>query len=240
MPRKQATPKKNTSKPLTPEEKLPRSVFEPLIEITQKAGMEVKRLVYYPLYPLKDGAHCRRNTGIGREPNPRPEDSTPVDPLTDNQKKLVLFFTNGHCDMPKLAAFIRRECNAQDTANMTWRDIIMSLIDYAEAKGIDSAVIHKYPKMTFNKWRLEKEAAAGKTQERRTPLGKRAAMLYEYLRSLPEHEAKTTPELLEWWSQTTGREIDEGALRDVLEELKPYGLKNKPRVGFYIDRKIIS
>ena len=69
------------------------------------------------------------------------------------------------------------------------------------------------------------------------PLPSRPKLIYEKLISLQEHEAMTGPEILDWLSKKHGINIDEGTLRNTyLKPLKPYGLVNTPRVGYYIRR----
>src|SRR5882724_2933123 len=69
----------------------------------------------------------------------------------------------------------------------------------------------------------------------RLPLGKNAAILYEHLLSLPEHRAMTTPEILDWFAAAPNEIIlSEDAFRDeILPELQRYGIKNRPRVGYF-------
>ena len=66
------------------------------------------------------------------------------------------------------------------------------------------------------------------------PVSKRAGLIYDKLKSLtPPKHGMTTNELLDWLSQER-ENIDEKTLRRHLNELKPYGLDNKPRIGYYL------
>ena len=68
------------------------------------------------------------------------------------------------------------------------------------------------------------------------PLSPKARLIYEKLSILKVHEAMTTPEILDWLSQEHQKDIDEGTLGKLLKEIKPYGLQNKPRIGYYIPK----
>lgn len=68
----------------------------------------------------------------------------------------------------------------------------------------------------------------------RKPLSERSAMIYKKLRSLKPHQAMTTPKIQEWYERETGKNLDEGTWNKIRKALLPYGLKNSPRVGYYI------
>lgn len=69
------------------------------------------------------------------------------------------------------------------------------------------------------------------------PLSEKASLIYKKLRSLEPHEAMTTPRIIEWFEKETERPLDEGTFKQIRKELNPYGLKNKPRIGYYIQQK---
>ena len=72
----------------------------------------------------------------------------------------------------------------------------------------------------------------GRTE--REPLSSNARKVYEILIVLPEHEALTGPQILDRL-ESLGLIIDQSTLtKNILPELRQYGLKNKPRVGYYI------
>lgn len=66
------------------------------------------------------------------------------------------------------------------------------------------------------------------------PLGKVATLLYEKLKSLPEHKAMNTPELSQWLADEHKHLMDDATLRNHLKQLEPYGIQNKTRIGYYI------
>jgi hypothetical protein len=66
------------------------------------------------------------------------------------------------------------------------------------------------------------------------PVSKRAGLILDKLKSLPEHEAMNTAALLAWLSKFHHDDIDDATLRRTLREMKPYGLLNKPKIGYYL------
>jgi hypothetical protein len=91
---------------------------------------------------------------------------------------------------------------------------------------LDSGDIEASPRLTV------KDAVKAKAC--RKPLTPDAGQLYEMLCSLPEHKAMTGPKILDWFSEVHGRFIDQGALNKILKSLRPYGLDNARRIGYYI------
>jgi hypothetical protein len=71
-----------------------------------------------------------------------------------------------------------------------------------------------------------------------TPLGPLAAVVYEHLLSLPQHRAMTGREIVDWLSKEQNKYVDDKQLhRDIINPLKEgYGLRNKPKIGYYIPR----
>ncbi|HEX4796173.1 MAG TPA: hypothetical protein VH370_20455, partial [Humisphaera sp.] len=66
------------------------------------------------------------------------------------------------------------------------------------------------------------------------PIGKNARLLYEKLLSLPQHQAMITSEILDWF-MSQKIIISEDVLRkEILPQLNLYGIKNKPRIGYFI------
>ena len=119
------------------------------------------------------------------------------------------------------------------------RDFIVQLVDEFRltmsmyiAKGLRS-----YDELTVNESlrRVETDLLEHSKKE---PLTKKAGLIYEKLKSLQEHEAMTLPEIQNWlWDEHHIR-LDEGEWgQRTKKELKPYGLENRPRVGFYIREK---
>lgn len=70
----------------------------------------------------------------------------------------------------------------------------------------------------------------------REPLGHSAAAVYEELLKLPVHRGLTGPDLLDALSKRDPPVlIDQSTLTSrLVPELRPYGIENKPRVGYYI------
>lgn len=66
------------------------------------------------------------------------------------------------------------------------------------------------------------------------PMSERAAMIFEKLRSLEPHQAMTLPKVQKWYEEKTKKNLDEGTWKKIRKELLPYGLKNRPRAGYYI------
>ncbi|MGA2091847.1 MAG: hypothetical protein ABSH16_00370 [Sedimentisphaerales bacterium] len=69
------------------------------------------------------------------------------------------------------------------------------------------------------------------------PLTKKARLIYEKLCALQPHEAMTLPDIQTWLYDEHKINLDEGTWKDIRKELIPYGLKNRPRVGYYIEKK---
>ncbi len=71
-------------------------------------------------------------------------------------------------------------------------------------------------------------------EDKKGPVSKRAGLIYDKLKSLiPPKHGMTTNELLDWLCKE-GENIDDKTLRGHLNELKPYGLDNKRRIGYYL------
>jgi len=68
------------------------------------------------------------------------------------------------------------------------------------------------------------------------PLSKNARLIYEKLKSLPKHEAMTRTEILDWLGDKHEVYMDEGTFNKKRKELLPYGLKNKPRIGYWFPK----
>ncbi|MCE5185405.1 MAG: hypothetical protein LLF76_04700 [Planctomycetaceae bacterium] len=67
----------------------------------------------------------------------------------------------------------------------------------------------------------------------RPPLGDIAQLIYEKLKSLPEHQAMTCPKIGEWLAQDHKIILDDSTIRkNHLNRLKPYGLFHAKRIGY--------
>jgi len=68
------------------------------------------------------------------------------------------------------------------------------------------------------------------------PLPNKARFIYEKLRSLEDHQALTLPEIQKLYNEEFQKELDEGTWKKFRKLLLPLGLKNKPRVGYFIKK----
>ncbi len=68
------------------------------------------------------------------------------------------------------------------------------------------------------------------------PLPKKDRLIYEKLKNLKPHEAMTLPEIQDWLYNNHKKNLDEGTWKEIRKRLKPYGLKNKPRIGYFIQK----
>lgn len=75
-----------------------------------------------------------------------------------------------------------------------------------------------------------------KVVNRKFPLSKRAAIIYEKLDSLPPYKGMTTSEIQDFFFEQTGKNLDEGTWKKHRKELETYGLKNARRIGYYIEK----
>jgi hypothetical protein len=85
----------------------------------------------------------------------------------------------------------------------------------------------------------ENEAGnAGKPKKKLKPLSANAAAVYELLKALLEYKAMKGREILKALeNQNPSIFIDQSTLtKNIIPELRPYGVKNKPRIGYYIER----
>lgn len=68
------------------------------------------------------------------------------------------------------------------------------------------------------------------------PLSEKAAAVLELLKTAPEHRGMTGPKILEALDKKNIL-IDQSTLtKNIIPELKPYGVKNRPRIGYYIEQ----
>jgi hypothetical protein len=73
------------------------------------------------------------------------------------------------------------------------------------------------------------------TKPERGPLGKLAGLLYEHLLTLPEHKAMDGPAILDWFLDEHKEIVSHDTLyKELCPALRSYGLKNRPRIGYYI------
>lgn len=78
----------------------------------------------------------------------------------------------------------------------------------------------------------------GELREKPKPLSKNAEIVYNILTALPSHKALTAPEILDEVANRHKKYWDEKELYDrIFPQLKPWGLTNKPRVGYRIEKE---
>jgi hypothetical protein len=74
------------------------------------------------------------------------------------------------------------------------------------------------------------------------PLTKKGYAVYELLKALPDGKAMVAQEIMDELARYEGDDapkgirIDSGTFKEIVRELKPYGLKNRPKVGYYIQK----
>jgi hypothetical protein len=83
--------------------------------------------------------------------------------------------------------------------------------------------------------KIRKSKQKQDTGAEKPPLTEIAGLIYEKLKSLPEHKAMKAPDIADWLSKEHNTTLDETTIRkNHLKKIEPYGLKNKPKVGYYI------
>jgi len=80
----------------------------------------------------------------------------------------------------------------------------------------------------------EKAVKAEKTTlDIKPPLGEIATLIYEKLKTLPEHKAMNLPQIAQWLNDKHEINIDENTIRtNHIPQLQPYGLYHKKRIGY--------
>ena len=75
-------------------------------------------------------------------------------------------------------------------------------------------------------------------KKKREPLSGNAQMVYDILIALPPHKALPAPDILDEVGKKHDKFWDEKELyHRVFPQLRQWGLKNKPRVGYWIERE---
>lgn len=71
------------------------------------------------------------------------------------------------------------------------------------------------------------------TSNIKPPLGEIATLIYEKLKTLPEHKAMTLPVIAQWLNDEHRINLDDTTIRtNHMPQLKPYGLYHKKRIGY--------
>lgn len=180
-------------------------------------------VTHYPRHPF--GKHAGTydiTTRLGREnyeDDPVPLSGCALsDPLSSGDKDLLCALSLARVDAggqfavdyAALRAHLRAVCGVRDIDlhGLTWATVMQIL------------------------------RPAASEPERPLPLSKAAALIYEKLLTLKPHEAMLTREIQDWYEEATGSNLDEGTWKNLRKEMELYGLKNRPRVGYYIEQKM--
>lgn len=180
-------------------------------------------VTHYPIHPFgKHAGTYAISITLARnyEGDPIPlSGCTLEEPLDDDAKTVLCGLALARIDSAgrfvvdyaALRAHLRTVCGvlSEDLSGLTWATI-MALI--CRGQNADS--------------------------ERLPPLSKAAALIYEKLLSLKSHEAMLTRQIQDWYEVETKANLDEGTWKNLRKEMEPYGLKNRRRVGYYIDQKM--
>lgn len=124
-----------------------------------KSGAK-ERQIYFK-YPLRDGYSKifflteGESFPIEYQQSLQRDEWSPIEPLNEHQKKLVMFFTDGFPNVDKLYAFLQIECKISQL-KLTWQKIIWILIQLAKKHNIEPETIEQYPTMTYAKCAIEK------------------------------------------------------------------------------------
>lgn len=123
-------------------------------------------------------------------------------------------------DMIDILDFLEGVCNAQNCVEMS-RDKIIKRLRAYQRRSIETKTAPK----TSDKVETSKE-----------PLSENQAAVYELLKELPKHKAMIGKEILKKLEDKIII-IDQSTLtKNIIPALRPYGIKNKRGVGYYIDK----
>ncbi|MCJ7729847.1 MAG: hypothetical protein MUO27_08245 [Sedimentisphaerales bacterium] len=130
------------------------------------------------------------------------------------------------------------EIPLESAIRQIWLKVRVAFINTLEAVNKDLAEKEKQLTQGLN----DKQAASGleKNEVKLQPLTPKALVIYEKLCSLKTYDAMTLPKIQNWFFSEYQKNIklpknlDEGTWKDIRKELLPYGLMNKPKVGYYI------
>jgi len=132
-----------------------------------------------------------------------------------------------------------------------WRDIKTSFLHDLNVRGFDKEPIRAYYEVQKDFFyessviisrllekekghKLKKKSSAANTNE---PLSDKALAVLNLLQELSPHQGLTGPKILEKLDNKNIL-IDQSTLtKSIIPALKPYGVKNKPRIGYYIENK---
>lgn len=219
------------------------SSIEDLTDLfVQKLGWKKRR--FYPVYPLKEGYYSRVAAGMD-EPKPKmltDEKGTrflerPEDPLTDYQKKLVLYFTQGCglADVSSLAEFLHENCGVAKPETYDWGHIIASLERYRQRNGILRETVLSFDPIQSRFQFTETEVSFDGVSLKISNKGHRRA-----LQLLVNNFGRTVPfDDIEETLDSPGAENRRQALtalRKALNDL-PFEIKSEKKIGARLQRK---
>jgi hypothetical protein len=135
--------------------------------------------------------------------------------LTFEQQEILKKTVGFPVTKSRLKSFLAKECNVQNPQDYSISDILDTLELWLAAR--------------------EKPTEAS-DKIKREPLSDNQAAVYDLLKNLPEHKAKTGKEILQEL-QNNGLIIDQSTLtKNIIPALRPYGVKNKRGAGYYIPK----
>jgi len=168
-------------------------------------------------YPFKEG---KISSYYAPGQHPKYGMTKPITPEQLNDVEKIL----GPLTLPKLRVFLTENFNIADLNCLTWDELLL--------------YFQRFVRRQTQQTKSAKSISGQTEHSDRKPVSKRAGLILKKLRSLPEHEGMTMPNLLEWLSVEHKIWPDEGTVRRYLKELDPYGLKrDKPKIGYYIPIK---
>jgi len=121
---------------------------------------------------------------------------------------------------------------------MASANLALVKVDTRETPKVDTGQENaKIEDKTPSEEPAETEQEIKPVEEPLQPLTQKAKLIYEKLNTLQPYEAMTLPKIQDWLYSTHRIDLDEGTWKNIRKELIPYGLKNRPRVGYDIEKK---
>lgn len=135
----------------------------------------------------------------------------------------------------RLKAFLVQKCKIRDPINYSFPDIIEALRLHIENNCDENSVDKSPTSKEIEKNHKSKDSVSlAKTNE---PLSDKALAVLNLLQNLPPNNALIGRLIIDELSKKNIF-LDQSALtKSIIPALKPHGVKNKPRVGYYIEKK---
>ena len=125
----------------------------------------------------------------------------------------------------KLKLFLIRKCNIPDLADYSFPDITETLRSYLKENVNKSSNEQKH--------KVAKKSSDANDNE---PLAEKALAVLNLLQELSPNQALTGPKILDELDNKNII-IDQSTLtKSIIPALKPHGVRNKPRIGYYIEK----